>query len=86
MCPPVLGRRSEDTKWQRYEEWLGGAEKSRLLPAALQAAAAEKSIPYIDTSSFVKPSDKDPIHLPAIMHDKLGLGMADYILELPSHK
>ena len=31
ICPPILGMRADDPNWIGFSDWIGGAEKSRLL-------------------------------------------------------
>jgi lysophospholipase L1-like esterase len=86
ICPPILGIRAGDPNWIGFSDWVGGAEKSRALRRLLIDASAINKFDYFDSNTVVVPSDRDPIHLSADNHHRLGEEMAKYILRIKNRQ
>ena len=82
ICPPILGKRANDPDWVGFSDWIGGADKSRELRRLLNESSARSKFDYFDSNEVVISSDRDPIHLSAENHHKLGEEMAKHIWRL----
>ena len=82
ICPPILGEQANNPNWTGYSDWMGGAEKSRALPTLLKHSLGLGNFDYFDSNTIVTSSDKDPIHLSAENHYKLGEELAKHIIRL----
>ena len=76
ICPPVLGVRADIPAWDRYEEWLEGRSKSKLLPRLLASACRSSGIRFIDGNLYANSSSLDPIHWDGSTHIKFGTSLA----------
>ena len=81
ICPLVIGRRANDTAWERAEEWLGAFEKSSVMASAIQLAGAAAGMRVVDGNQFGCSSERDPIHWGEGMHVKFGAGVANLLHE-----
>jgi lysophospholipase L1-like esterase len=70
-APPPLARLTEFA-----EQFEGGPEKSRLLPARYRAIAEERGCEFFDAGSVARCSDLDGVHIDAAEHRKLGEAFA----------
>ena len=77
---PILGMRADDPNWIGFSDWIGGAEKSRLLCRLLREAQGVSKFDHFDSNTIVVSSNRDPIHLSADNHIKFGEKMAEHIL------
>ena len=82
ICPPILGMRADDPNWIGFSDWIGGAEKSRLLCRLLRESQGVSKFDHFDSNTVVVSSNRDPIHLSADNHIKFGEKMAEHILRL----
>lgn len=65
------------------EMFLGGAAKSRQLPALIKAVAKRTGISFLDAGTLVETSAIDGIHLDSDAHRLLGTELARSIMTLP---
>ena len=77
VAPPPLGKLTEFA-----EQFEGGTEKSHLLAARYQAAAAERGCDFFDAGTAARSSDIDGVHLSVGDHQRLGDAIASEILRL----
>ena len=64
-----------------FSDWIGGAEKSRLLHTLREALAVSK-FDYFDSNTILVSANGDPIYLSANKHIKFCAKMAAHILRL----
>ena len=79
MAPPPLGKLSEFA-----EEFSGGTEKSRNLGRRYREVAEEYGVAFFDTSTVIKTSDIDGVHLEKEAHAALGEAVANLVREMMS--
>lgn len=85
IAPANLGNRASDPRWNRYEEWIDGAQKMAELPALIAAkidAHHDDAIYFADANEAVTPSERDPIHWHHDCHHKMGRYMAEKLQPL----
>ena len=76
MAPPPLGKLTE---WA--ETFQGGVEKSKKLAAYYKSVASAYGCLFIDTSTLIQSSKLDGLHYDPEEHQKLGLAVADMVVE-----
>jgi lysophospholipase L1-like esterase len=77
LAPPPLGRLSE------YAEMFeGGYEKSKKFVLHYRAVAEEYGCEFFDTSTVIKTSDIDGIHLEPASHEALGRAVAGLVKQI----
>ena len=79
ICPPALGDSAADKGRIKYEEWLGGWKKSRMLAGVLGRACHTREIDFIDANEFVVSLPDDPIHWQATTHQEFGNDIAAHM-------
>ena len=80
IAPAILGDKTQDPSWIRYEEWIGGFEKSNQLYSELSqriTALNDEGILLFNAADIVTPSQRDPIHWAQSEHHKMG----DYVAQ-----
>ena len=77
LAPPPLGRLSEFA-----EMFEGGYEKSKKLSLHYRTVAEEYGCDFFDTSTVMKTSDIDGIHLEPGAHQALGKAVAEMVRRL----
>ena len=85
IAPANLGNRASDPSWNRYDEWIGGAQKMAALPEIMATKIAncgDDGIYFADANLAVTPSERDPIHWHHDCHHKMGRYMAETIQPL----
>ena len=85
IAPANLGNRASDPQWNRYEEWMGGAQKMTALPELIATKIAnhgDDAIYFADANQAVTPSERDPIHWHHDCHHKMGHYMAEKLQPL----
>lgn len=85
ISPAIMGERINNPSWLRYDEWQGGYDKMRQLPALTKQAIAhlgDDAISFYDANEAVTPSERDPIHWGAESHHALGAALADKLSSL----
>lgn len=81
VCPPALGALADDKDFDRFDEWIGGREKSLALPKALSTQASDAGFHMVDANSAAQSSDVDPIHWTEATHIEFGSYMAARLQE-----
>ena len=82
ISPAIIGEKSIDPNWLRYQEWRGGYETSKQLHKALLnkiEALGDEGVFLLNAADIVTPSNRDPIHWAAEEHHKMGQYVADAI-------
>ena len=74
ICPPPVRETGSFVP-----EFLGGAAKSRALPALFAALAAAWNTTIIDAGQFITTSPADGVHFDADAHKTLGLAIAEQL-------
>lgn len=80
VSPPLIGEVPISSRF--YEEFEGAREKSLKLGRYFQNLALEYGCGFLDASKVVEASKIDGIHLDSEGHSKLGLSLADTVLEI----
>ena len=84
ISPAIIGEKSIDPNWLRYQEWLGGYETSKQLYQALSRKVemlGDEGVFLLNAADIVTPSDRDPIHWAAEEHHKMGQYVAEAICD-----
>ena len=84
IAPAIIGEKSIDPNWLRYQEWLGGYETSKQLYQALSRKVemlGDEGVFLLNAADIVTPSDRDPIHWAAEEHHKMGQYVAKAICD-----
>jgi lysophospholipase L1-like esterase len=76
MAPPPLGKLTE---WA--ETFQGGVEKSKRLAEYYESVASAYGCLFLDTSTVIQSSKLDGLHYDPEDHQKLGLAVADIVVE-----
>lgn len=76
MAPPPLGKL---TKWA--ETFQGGVEKSKKLGEYYKSVASAYGCLFRDTSTLIQSSRLDGLHYDPEDHHKLGIAVADIVIE-----
>jgi len=74
LAPPPLGKLTEFA-----EMFEGGTEKSRRLSQHYRNAALEYGCEFFDTSTVIRSSDVDGVHLEKEDHEALGKAVAEIV-------
>ena len=74
LAPPPLGKLTEFA-----EMFEGGTEKSRRLSQHYKNAALEYGCEFFDTSTVIRSSDVDGVHLEKEDHEALGKAVAEIV-------
>lgn len=77
LAPPPLGRLTEFS-----EIFEGGLEKSKKFSECYRRVAEEHGCEFFDTSSVVRSSDIDGVHLDKESHRKLGRAIAEVVKKI----
>lgn len=80
ICPPILGPLSNNSQWQKHEEWEGGFNKSINLYKSLNIICTNNQVQLIDSNQFIESSSIDPIHWSKKSHHLLGKEISKIIL------
>jgi len=76
MAPPPLGKLTE---WA--ETFQGGVEKSKKLADYYKSVASANGCLFLDTSTVIQSSKLDGLHYDPEEHHKLGMSVADIVID-----
>ena len=79
VCPPSLGKKSNDPTWLNFDEWVGGLNKSKQLYYSFEKVCSQMGVDLIDANEFCQSSNIDPIHWSKPMHQKFSENLTKII-------
>ena len=79
LCPPSIGKLSNDSSWTNYNEWKGGFVKSQSLYHCYESICSKNKVQLINSNHLIRSSDKDPIHWSKSTHQIFGKELAEII-------